>query len=174
MLKIEKLNKTILNLEQEKKAIVENTKIIIEELKIDNLQLIEQIDKIYNEKEKITVEKLDLIKKTEHFYKKTQENHLLKSEIEKNKNGFKREKNRYEISKGKEIIHLQEQIRFFEKFEKELLNTKKENDKLNNSIFEFKNEIKKLKTVKIQININNIYDYNNYTKGNTKVLWRNC
>jgi hypothetical protein len=148
MLTIEKLNKEILNLEQEKKVIIENTKSIIEQLKSDNNLLIYQIDKIAIDKEKIDSEKYDLMKKTEDFYKKSQENFLLKNEIEKTKNSFKREKSRYEISKGKEVAHLQDQIKFSAKFEKELTTVKTENAKLKNHIIDLNNEIKKLKTVK--------------------------
>lgn len=134
-------------LEADKISIVEKTKSLIEELKDDNSALIDKIEMLTSDKEKIDNEKFELIRKSEEIHKKSQENYLLKNEIEKTKNGFKREKNRLEISKDKEINHLAEQLKYANKFEKELSIVKLENCKLKNSITELKSEIKKINTV---------------------------
>lgn len=154
---IENLKNEIIILENEKNKVIDKTKFIIEDLRNDNLTLIDKIERLSKDKEKVDKEKNDLMRKTEDIYKKTQENYMLKNEIEKTKSNLIREKNRITINKEKEIQQLWNKVKFNSKFEKDLSVQQKENAQLKNLINEFKVEITRLNTVKLYlINLNSI------------------
>ena len=65
-----------------------------EDLKNDNLKLIEKIENLKKEKLLCQKDKLELVKKNELVAKKSQEINLLKIEMQKNKANMKKETNR--------------------------------------------------------------------------------
>jgi hypothetical protein len=144
----EKLKQEILILENEKKAIIEKTKSTIEELKIDNLKLIEKIENSRKEKLQIEKEKNELLKKHDEVVKKTIENNQLKLEMEKSKMNWKKETNRVFINKDKQIEVLWEKVKYNSKFEKELSKEQKEKYIYKNGVNELKVEIHRLNTVR--------------------------
>ncbi len=91
-LQIERLKNEILNLELEKSNIIENFKKVLDEMKNDNLKLIDTLEKITKDKEKVEIERNELIKKSDDIHKKAQELILLKSELEKSRRGHDKDK----------------------------------------------------------------------------------
>jgi hypothetical protein len=148
---IEKIKEEIIKLEMEKNAIIEKTKLIIDELKSDNLKLIDKIESLSKEKDKVDIERIELFKKTEEINRKVNENNILKIELEKSKVSFNKEKNKIVINKDKEISQLCDKLNYSSKFEKNLTLEQKEKYKLKNISNELKTEVQRLTTVLIKI-----------------------
>jgi hypothetical protein len=146
---IEKLKEKIKFLQEEKKLVIDKTKSVIEELKHNNLALLEKIETLFNEKTEMHKEKSLLLKRLEEIGKKTQENMHLKTELEKTKNNFIKEKNMITIHKDQEISQLWEKYKFSKKYEKDLSKSQKEKCQLQNITNEYKVELLRLKTVNI-------------------------
>lgn len=139
-------------MENEKKAIIEKTKSTIEELKNDNLILIEKIENLRKDKLNSEKDKIELLKKQDEVIKKTVENNQLKIEMEKSKINWKKEASRVVIGKDKQIQVLWDKVKFNTKMEKELTKEQKEKYVYKNGINELKVEINRLNTVRKLIN----------------------
>ncbi len=148
---IEKLKEEIVIITGEKNKIIEKTKEIIEELKGDNLLLIEKIQKFSSDKEKSEKANEELLKRKDDIKKKTFENRQLKNEIEKAKSNITKETNRIEVYKDKEINILKERLKQQVKLEIEIEQLKKENYKIQNALNEIKIELNRKNTVSIEI-----------------------
>jgi hypothetical protein len=144
---MEKLKEKIKFLQEEKKMVIDKTKSVIEELKTNNLSLLEKIEILCLEKNEMHNEKTLLLKRLEEIGKKTQENMHLKTELEKTKNNLIKEKNMITIHKDQEISLLYEKYKFSQKFEKDLSKSQKEKCQLQNITNEYKVELLRLKTV---------------------------
>jgi len=148
---IEKLKEEILIITGEKNKIIEKTKEIIEELKGDNLLLIEKIQKFSSDKEKSEKVNEELLRRKDDIKKRTFENRQLKIEIDKVKSNITKESNRIEVYKDKEINLLKERLKQQVKLEKEIEKLKKENNKFQNVLNEVKIELNTKNTVRIDI-----------------------
>lgn len=146
-LQIERLKQDILNLELEKANLIENFKKVLDEMKSDNLKLIDSLERLAKEKEKVEVERNELLKKSDDIHKKAQELILLKSELEKSRKGHDKDKKSIINKFTKSIEHLHIKIEHYQKYEKEIEALKKESFKVNVLNNELKIENEKLKTV---------------------------
>ena len=128
-------------------------------MRIDNLKLIDSLEKVTKDKDKVEFERNELLKKSDDIHKKAQELILLKSEIEKSRRGHDKDKksivNKYtkvHINiKKQDIDHLHIKIDHYQKYEKDLEAIKKDLFivRVNNNELRIEND--KLKTVNLII-----------------------
>ena len=135
---IEKLEQEIIILNNQKNAIVEKTTNKINEMKKDQLKLIDKISELSENGKLIDQGKHEILRKTQQLQERTQENINLKKEQKKLIQGFRREKTGIILNKNSEIKSLLSKLKYAESYRKNEI--KEQNEK-----YKFKNKYKEVK-----------------------------
>jgi hypothetical protein len=143
---IEKLKHEIIILNSQKNAIIEKTTNTINNMKKNQLDLIDKITKLNENAQLIDQGKQELVHKHQQLLERTQENLLLKKELKKKNAGFRREKTSIIIGKNKEIKELMGKLENAEKYHINEMKEQKEKFKYKNLYKETKLDIETLIT----------------------------
>lgn len=135
---IEKLEQEIIILNNQKNAIVEKTTKKINDMKKDQLKLIDKIEELNENGKLIDQGKHEIIKKTQQLQEKNNENIILRKEQKKLIQGFKQEKASIISTKNNEIKSLLSKLKYAESYQQNEIKEQKEK-------FKFKNKYKEVK-----------------------------